>query len=169
MQKATPSFVHDATTSHENTRSASQPTPARAVETAVPTRAVNIDDVAWQKAIGELKRDRPAVASFLEYGAIDTTNRTMKIAFHNQYASIAKLAEDRIPDIKAYLRKRFNADVSVIVSVTDKAAVPDAAKRRIEAEDKQREWEEEALSHPLVRQILSEFGARVSGVQIRRE
>ena len=77
--------------------------------------------------------------------------------------------DDLIPDIKAFLKERFRAEVPVAVRVTDKVVVPAAAKRRIEAEDKQREWEEEAVSHPLVRQIVSEFGARVSKVQIQRE
>jgi hypothetical protein len=109
------------------------------------------------------------MASFLEYGTIDTSGGSMTISFHDQYASIARLAEDRIPDIKAFLRERFRAEVPVSVRVTDKVVVPAAARRRIEAEDKQREWEEEAVSHPLVRQIVSEFGARVSKVQIQRE
>ena len=109
------------------------------------------------------------MASVLEYGTINTDGGQMTISFHEQYASIAKMAEDRVSDIKAYLRQRFGADVAVTVGVTDKVNVPNAARRRIEAEDKQREWEEEAVSHPLVREIVSEFGARVSNVQIRRE
>lgn len=108
------------------------------------------------------------MASLLEYGNIETSSDLIVISFHQSYASIAAMAQDRTADIKAYLRERLGADVAVTIKVTDDEMVPNAAKKRIEEEDKLRQWEEDAKSHPLVRQIQSEFGARVSNVQLKR-
>jgi hypothetical protein len=125
-----------------------------------------IDQRAWEAAVEDFKKDKPAMASYLAYGVPQARDQGLVISFNPEYASIAALARDRLPEIAAYLKERFGRDVRVDVVVDKSSVAPTATRQRIEQEDRRREKEDEAISHPLVQKIRSELGASVVGVQL---
>jgi DNA polymerase-3 subunit gamma/tau len=114
----------------------------------------------------ELKHDKPAMASILEYAGLEISDRGATFLFPKEYASIAALAKERAPEMSVYYQQRLNLEVRVEVRVQEGIAVQNSAKQRILEEDKRREKEERALMHPLIKQIQNEFSARIQSVQI---
>ncbi len=141
---------------------------AAAEETPPRGEAPEIGQEVWERAIVDLKQAKPAMGAFLEYGIPRAGGGGLTISFNPEYASIAALAKDRLPEIVEYLQGRFGRDVQVSVSVDRTSTAPTATKQRMEAEDREREMKDSALSHPLVQKIQSEFGAQVAGVQLVR-
>jgi hypothetical protein len=122
-----------------------------------------------QRLTEELKQDKPAMASILEYAGLETSDRGATFLFPREYASIAALAKERAPEMSVYYQQRLHREVRVEVKVQDGVTVATSARQRILEEDLRREKEERALSHPLIKQIQNEFSARVQSVQIIEE
>lgn len=100
---------------------------------------------------------------------METTERGIAILFSKEYASIAALAKDRAPEISVYFQQQLGREVTVEVRVSAAVDAPTATKQRIQAENARREKEDQAVQHPLIRQIQSEFGAKILGVQITKD
>jgi hypothetical protein len=139
--------------------------PADRPEVRAPAPPV-IDQRAWENAVEDFKKEKPAMASYLAYGVPKAQEQGLIISFNPEYASIAALAKDRLPEIADYLEERFGRDVRVDVVVDESSAAPTATRQRIEQEDRRREKEAAAIAHPLVQKIRSELGASVVGVQL---
>jgi DNA polymerase III subunit gamma/tau len=128
--------------------------------------SVEISEGMCQKIIGEMKQAKPAMASVLGCCRFETSSGGISLLFSKEYASIAALAEDRTAEMAAYFQQHLGCEVRVKVRVCDTVDAPSAAKQRIEAQNRRREKEDQAVQHPLIRQIQSEFGGKISGVQI---
>jgi hypothetical protein len=120
----------------------------------------------WDAAVEDIKKNRPAMASYLEYGTPKAGEQGLTISFNPEYASIAALAKDRVPEIADYLRERFGREVRVNVVVDKSSVAPTATKQRMEAEDRKREMTDAAVAHPLIQRIQSELGANVVDIQL---
>jgi DNA polymerase III gamma/tau subunit len=136
--------------------SAPEPTPS----------TTDISQSDFERAVEDIKKEKPAMASFLGYGVPKVGPRGLSISFSPDYASIAALAKDRIPEIETYLLERFGQKVRVEVIIDKTSVAPTAHKQRIEQEDRRREKRDAAVAHPLVQRIQSELGANVSQVQL---
>ncbi len=106
------------------------------------------------------------MASFLDYGAPSWEGARLTMTFSEEYASIAALAQGRAADIEQYISERLGKPVQVNVTVGRAAGTPSAAKQRILEEDEIRRRRDDAVQHPLIRQIQSEFQADVSNIQL---
>lgn len=140
--------------------------PTQPLSEPLPLPVSPISPEVLARLTDELKQDKPAMASILEYATLEISDRGASFLFPREYASIAALAKERAAEMSVYYQHHLNREVRVDIRVEDGVTVTSGAKQRILEEDKRREKEERALLHPLIKQIQNEFGARVQQVQI---
>ncbi len=178
LSAATPAILSPSPSTPPESKSSPAPdaVPAEAPTIGSPSKMTDstretaeLTENDCRRVMTEMKQEKPAMASFLEYGRTEITPRGIAILFSKDYASIAALAKERAPEISVYFQQRLGKEVLVEVRVAEGVAAPTATKQRIQEENLRREKEDRALSHPLIRQIQSEFGATVMGVQITEE
>lgn len=149
--------------------SSSSPSTLPPTASSPDTTDAPISAETCRRVTEEMKRDKPAMASILDYGRMESTPRGIAILFSQEYASIAALVKDRAPEMSVYFQQQLGREVSVEVRVSASVEAPTATKNRIQAENTLREKEDRATQHPLIRQIQSEFGAKILGVQITED
>ncbi|MCP4197313.1 MAG: DNA polymerase III subunit gamma/tau [Proteobacteria bacterium] len=125
-----------------------------------------INDVDWDRVVATLKREKPTLASILEYGTLhpEKDKRKLTIQFSGQYQAVANLATERRKEIADSIYERFGLRVGIVIRINESAPVPRVTRRKIEKENRLRKREEEARQHPLVRKVQAELGGHVQHV-----
>jgi hypothetical protein len=130
-----------------------------------------LKDVNWDRVVDTLKREKPTLASILEYGTLhpELDKRKLTIQFCREYETIANLATERRSEIGDSIYERFGIRVGIVISINESAPVPQVTRRKIEKENLLRKREEEARHHPLVRKVQTELGGRVQRVLLEKD
>jgi DNA polymerase-3 subunit gamma/tau len=164
-QSATP--VPSAPPTNASAEPPPQPTEPAAERTPAP------GPTDWSALLEELSRENPAIASVIERGAAapDRGDGVLVLRFDRHDRFAATLAQDRgrQQELARFLGERRGSPVRVEVELTDQADLSAAARRKIEQQQERLELEDEARRHPLVRGALTEFGGKISRVQVRDE
>jgi DNA polymerase-3 subunit gamma/tau len=158
----------------QNNRAPSEPNPVSGAQP--PGKENRLDapspnTVNWDTVVDTLKREKPTLASILEYGTLhpEPDKRKLTIQFCREYEAIANLATERREEIADSIHEFFGIRVGIVVDVTAAAPVPQVTRRKIEQENLLREREEEARQHPLVRKVQAELGGHVQQVRLEED
>ncbi|MCP4605770.1 MAG: DNA polymerase III subunit gamma/tau [Proteobacteria bacterium] len=136
--------------------------------TQAPPNAPLRTEVNWEQEIEIIKKEKPNLASILEYGVPGTDdNGKIVIRFAKEYRAVADLATERRLDIAKSIEERLGRRVEVDICMDETVQTPVVALKRMEREDQHRRREEEARQHPLVKQIQAEFQGTVSQVRLK--
>jgi DNA polymerase-3 subunit gamma/tau len=163
-KKKPDSETHNSPAPFENKPALDTQPPGR----ETPSGTSPINHVDWDQVVATLKREKPTLASILEYGTLhpEQDKRKLTIQFSGKYEAIANLATERRKEIADSIYERFGFRVEIVINVDESAPVPQVTRKKIEKENLLRKREEEARQHPLVRKVQAEFSGHVQHVEL---
>jgi DNA polymerase-3 subunit gamma/tau len=142
--------------------------PASPSESPAPTPVTGPAD--WPALLAEFAAAHPATGSILERGVPqagrDESQLVVRFAESDRFAAEAARDRERLRELGRFLSERRGTNVRVAIEIGDLGQLSNAARRRLEQDQLQRQREDEAREHPLVQGALREFGGAVTKVKL---